>query len=354
MDDEKGYALIIVLWTIVIVGILFANLADETYLNNLLTRNDLKKREVRDASVSGLMYGIDTLKTEIDYNDLEGMTVKELEFEFGDDIDCQVKIEEVGSRLNLNYDPYWLLSSLKWWSKDLRKEIKENELFPNLSFAREIIEEKHDKDYKKFSFDVASKEVMTYGKFNINYSRLDSLKKLLELRDVDENQINIIMYEVNRIRREKKLIDEIDDIPDLINGLDKSSFDKIKSYLSTDGRININLVPKELLEVLIERILLSVDGDPKLASRYSSLIVNYRDDYRIEDFKKLQTRLNIFQGEGFNLLNVYFSTYSKYFSIKVKSLSKNLKIKKDLNVIVERLKVGRGTYKIKIINWFES
>ncbi|PRX30493.1 general secretion pathway protein K [Orenia metallireducens] len=354
MNDEKGYALIIVLWIIVIVGVIFANLADETNINNLLTRNDLKRREVRNAALSGLMYGIDTLKEEIDYSDIEGMIVKELDFEFGSDIDCQVEVEEIGSRLNLNYDPYRILSSLKWWSKDLTEEIEKSDLFPNLSFAKEIIEENYDKDYKKFSFDLVPKEVITYGNFNVNYSRLDSLEKLLELRDVDESQRDIIIQELTRLRREDKVIKLVDELPNLIAGLDMTSFDKIKPYLSTEGRININLVSKELLDVLIERILISRDKDSKSSSRYTSLIVNYRDNYQIKDFKQLQNHLNIFRGEEFDLLNVYFSTYSKYFSIKVKSLSKEMKIQKNLKIIVKRLKTNRDSYKIKIINWAES
>ncbi|OCL27221.1 hypothetical protein U472_07055 [Orenia metallireducens] len=354
MKDENAYALIIVLWSIVIIGIIFANLADEAYLNNLLTRNDLKRREVRDASLSGLMYGIDILKEEIDYRDVKDMIVKELDFESGNDISCQVEIEEIGSRLNLNYDPYRTLSSLKWWSKDLEQEVEKSDLFPNLSFSKEIIEENYNKDYEEFSFDIVSKEVTTYGKFNINYARLDSLRKLLELRGVDESQRNIIIQELSRLRREDKLIDLVDEMPNLITGLDMTSFDKIKPYLSTEGRININLVSEELLDVLIERILISRDKDSKSSSRYSRLIANYRNNYQIEDFEKLRSHLNIFQGEEFDLLNVYFSTYSKYFSIKVKSSSQDIKIQKNLNVIVERLKTGRDTYKIKIINWTES
>jgi general secretion pathway protein K len=354
VKDENAYALIIVLWSIVIIGIIFANLADEAYLNNLLTRNDLKRREVRDASLSGLMYGIDILKEEIDYRDVKDMIVKELDFESGNDISCQVEIEEIGSRLNLNYDPYRTLSSLKWWSKDLEQEVEKSDLFPNLSFSKEIIEENYNKDYEEFSFDIVSKEVTTYGKFNINYARLDSLRKLLELRGVDESQRNIIIQELSRLRREDKLIDLVDEMPNLITGLDMTSFDKIKPYLSTEGRININLVSEELLDVLIERILISRDKDSKSSSRYSRLIANYRNNYQIEDFEKLRSHLNIFQGEEFDLLNVYFSTYSKYFSIKVKSSSQDIKIQKNLNVIVERLKTGRDTYKIKIINWTES
>ncbi len=341
IEDNRGYALLIILWTLVILGVIFSSLVDETYLSTLLVKNSLDNKRVDQALVSGVMLGIEQLLSDkTDYDTVEDQWLEVMQSEL-DNIQYQVEIKDVGSRLNINYLPYGSLEYFDWWDKKKEKEfkelIKEEGLIYQLSMLESIIGDEYDQ---------ASEYLTINGKFNINTGNLVMFQKLTDSLGLDPvERDKIIGYLVEK-RRINQIIESVDDLEILYRkrGLLPESLDLVRSYLVAKGDININLVKEENLESILNRIF---NSNSKKAQRYTEEIIDYR---RKEEIKELSQLKLFLTGINLKRFSQYFSTFSKYFLIKSTILNGN-DYQSEVSAVIERYQDDLKNWRVRIIQW---
>ena len=340
IKDDEGYALLIVLWSLVILGVIFSNLTDESHLNNLLIRNSLDNKEVDQTLVSGIKLAINKLiNDKTDYDTKDDQIFKAIETNLNG-VNCLVEIKDVGSKLNINYISYNILDNFSWWNakpeKKFKKFIKEKGLIYKLSLLKKIVPEHYD-EFSDFS--------TIYGKFNLNTGNLVNFQILadsLEVPIIERNKI--IAYIIDQ-RRTDKLIKEVNNLKSLLGkGLSVENFKKLKPYLTTKSQININYVNQEILEFLLPEVL-NIDNSE--VSDYSEEIIEYRKQEKIEEIKQLKF---IFPNLSVEQLKEYFSNNSKYFLIKSRVPAKG-QFKQEIRAVVHRYKDNLDNWKIEVVRW---
>jgi general secretion pathway protein K len=325
---NQGYALIIVLWSMVILSIIFVNLVDEVHLNSLLLRNNLDSQNAYQTLVSGFIFGANELKADNNnYDNKEDQWVKAIEGELNN-FKYRVKIEDIGSKLNINYLSVEDLQNLNWWDKEVEGYFKER-LIPELILLKEIIG-----DYSK-----VEEVFTTYGAFNLNNNSLERLKVLMDFLDIDQFESQLILNFLDKKRKEKGIVSKINDLQVLyLQGLSMSTLDKLKDYISTQGSININFASSETLELLFK--ILKVNR----ADRIKILEANRRGN--IKEISQLKV-----SDQG---IKSYFTTESRYFLIEVQCYNLSGKKVKELRSRVKRIKDDENQWEIKILRWSEK
>lgn len=334
----RGYTLIIVLWAIVIISLTLTSLIDEVHLNNLILRYNLDERQFNQVATAGIIKGINQLLIdETTYDTKFDLWYKELKEET-QEFTSTIKIEDIGSRLNINFAPFKIIEELDFWEEELTEELKELDLIPNLIFLKEFLGE----DYK------SGKEVLTtQGLFNIYYSPLSSLAKLLELVGTDEQHIELILKDWQEFRKTNINIELLEELAVLIESLDLLTFNKIEPYLTHKASMNINFVPEKVLKATLTGLW---ELEKLKINDYLAELISLRQTEGIEEFNQL---LNIFPINKYNQLEKYFTTSSYYFIITSTVVS-NTGQTKEIRAVVERFKIDNDKWQIKIVEWLEE
>ncbi|AGB41468.1 type II secretory pathway, component PulK [Halobacteroides halobius DSM 5150] len=336
-NKNQGYALIIVLWTIVILSIILTSLVDEVSLNTMLVSNNLQQKRTDQVAVSGVMLGINQLKKDkTDYDTNNDQWTKVIEGELNN-LKYKVRIKDIGSKFNINYNSYQLFYSFGWWNRELEKRLKQG-LISDLV----LMKDSFGKDY-----DQAEKFLTTYGKFNLNTDRLESLKQLMLSLQINEFQTGLVIDYLRKQRKQNNMFRNIDKLDKLyLKGLAASTVEKIEPYITTKGRININIARQELLSaILSQQLRVGLDS----SHLYINKILNYRQENGIKNLNNLQRIMSVKKLEA---IKPYFTVTSHYFLITTKIFSGSNNFKKEVKAIVKRKKKN-NQWQVKILRWQE-
>jgi general secretion pathway protein K len=326
--EDEGYTLLIVLWVIVILSVVLVNLVMELQLESFVVKNNLTDSQVEQAEVSGIMAGINQLKqdeTEFDARDDEWTnTITE---EIGGS-EYKVNIKPLDNKLNINYIPYKVLKELDWWTKEIQEKIEKEDTIPDLLMIKDILGD---------NYSQARQSLTTYGRFNLKNDRPKGLKKLMDLLGMRRSDINEVINHLSSRGREKQSIEEVEDLEDLAKDLSPGTLDELKPYLTVTGRLNINFVSPEMLEIL------SAATNIKAAPIED--IITHREEEPIE---KLEQLIEVLNGEQLSKLEPYLTTTSCYFAIEVEVMSNSDEVDSTLKAVVKRTRED-NKWKVEIL-----
>ncbi|ACL70621.1 general secretion pathway protein GspK [Halothermothrix orenii] len=332
---EQGYTFLIVIWALVILSIIFVNLYEEVQLNNRLTEYRILQNEQKNILFSAVNIGINKLKRDkTEYDTRNDSWLKPVNRKIKG-INYKVKITDVGSRLNINYDRLSTLRLFSWWPESIEKDLK-GRVIPDILLLKEVFDE---------SYPEASELLTTLGQYNVNTDRLKGFYILLIKSGIRDFQAKLIVDSLRKVR-EEKYINKVELLPVYIKGLDLNTFEKIKPFLTTEGRVNINMAPEEVVEAIIR----SLDINPDLKENYINKILEYRE---VRGFKNIDMLDKIIARQDRLKLEKYFGVTSSYFLIKVEVTRGPVIQTAEALVHRSEDRDNKG-YKIRILRWYEN
>ena len=333
---NKGHTLIVVLWTIVILSIILINLVDESSLKNLIVINNFKDKKIYQKTVSNVMTGINKLKyDENDFDSSKELWFQPLEYKEAN-ITYKVVIKDVGSKLNINYTPYNVFSEFKWWNEDLKKRVNKSKRIFDFIMIQGFIDDDNVENIKR--------KITVMGKFNLNTDRLKALDNLLIDLEIGNFEKNLIISYIEKKRNENYFIKVID-LQDLyLEGLSTTTFNKLKPYITDKGNLNINLVEKDIIDVIFDKEI-----KEEISSNFKEKLLVYRESKVIKDISQLEEIIN---NENCGILKKYFTVQSNYFLIKASAI-KSQEVIKEIVCTVKRYKGDKNQWEIKILKWKE-
>ena len=329
---EEGYTLIIVLWAIVILSLIFVNLIDKTHIENVLILNNKKNIKNYETILSAVNLGINQLKKDTTiYDSKKDNWYKPLEGRL-DGFNYTVLIRDSGSKLNINYTQKKILSKLSWWNKELKNNIG-NSLVPDLLYIKGLL---------GANYNNAKNVITTYSKYNINSDSINGMKNLLYFVGTPGGQVNVIVDSLEKYRKKEKRIKSINQIPAAVKGLDLSTLEKLRPYITVKGQININLVSENVLTAILRGL--------RMNQNQGEDIINYRGIYVIKEISQLE---EILSEENFKKIAPFLTTTSRIFTMKVIVSDDEGAHSEEVNLVLERSSSGKGNWNIKIIKWQE-
>lgn len=379
LKNESGYTLIIVLWALVILSIIFLCLYDEVSLDNYVVRNDMTEVELKNSAVNAVTLAIYKLKNdETEYDSLDDQWTKDLRgYLKNGEIEYRITIEDIGSKLNINYTSLDILKNISWWNEDLEAILKDKDPVIDMRLTKNLFAENYQSAHQLFT---------TYGKFNVNVSRLESLKKVLMINDFNQTQVDMLVNKLKELRQQRKhdekekedenngdkievdgeekensdyWINSMDELADIVEGIDLNTVDELKKYMTTKGRYNINLVDEEILTAVLKEI---IDNDNK-REQIIDQIKTRRTKKPFETLTELQE--SGISEEEFEKLENHFTVSSRYFLIKVvvweagnkgesgdekddNAYNENKDLSKEIHTTVERSREG-DKYTVEVL-----
>ena len=341
---EEGYALLLVIFAMTILSVIFINLVEVIHVNNLLVRNNLNERELRLAAESGLVRGIKKLLTDDTLSDSYDDDWTKPFSGIAGRIAYEVTIEDIGSRLNINYTSYRIISEcLPWWKPSFQTELEKHGLCSELVSLREILGE----DYPE-----AKKVLTTYGPFDLNLDRLEGISKLLRLLGVGEVHAELIVDSLEELRAEGYVFKTVDELPLHVIGMDLLTFSKLKPHLTVIPRLNINFLSDDLISAILK---LSALGLELTDERLEGLLAFLREN----EIKNLAQIMGFFPMRDMEVLDRYFGVRSRYFLITADADSAG-KGSFTLQAVVERTSRNlveserNREWEVKILRWLEK
>lgn len=335
---NEGFALIIILWVIVIVSFLLISLTEDIYLESYLTRNLLNQVQIQQIAQAGIARGIAALlndETLVDGRE-DGWT-KPIFGRIEDQGTFKVVIEDIGSRINANFFADPILSTL------IRDKVDEFILWRIEHYPFYHIDELSEFGY--YNFHEIIRHLTFYGKFNINTDDYSVLKEIMLAKKVSEWQIDPIIEELKKI---KEPFHSVDELIIKIPVLDVTTFSLIQDELVTEGGININLVDEETLYFVLGLL----KSTPKIKNKLQEL----RSKQLIEDVNDLK---EFFPKVYADRMVTYFNVSSRFFQISCTAKSTTSSIEKKIVVEIERIpsEIHQNQvikWNTKILSWVES
>lgn len=336
--SENGAALILVLWTVVILSFLLLSLAEEIQLESFLTRNLMDQIQVEFIAKAGISRAIADLKGDLTVADgVNEPWLLPIRGSIDDRGSFEVTIEDIGSRININYANELVLSNLL---TDRVKDFIEWRLTAGPFYLLQELKQFEGEDFTQLE------KVMTYyGKFNLNADDYSVLRQMMVRKRVSDWVADQIVEELRHV---EKPIETLDDLFIKVPSLDMSIFEMIQDDVDVIGNININLASEEVLTILAR-----VTG---LSDEQVEVITAFREQETIEYIDVLKKDLG---EESFKRLAPYLDVSSRYFRITCKAQSASTGIKKEIIVEVARIpeEVARGRvleWRTEILSWVES
>ena len=371
MKRAKGYALIVVLWSIVILTIIFVNLIDEAQLNNLLIRNNLEQRELKQAAVDGIIKAIDLLERDQSKADTRAEKwAQPIQFSRRPNLNCQVKVTDIGSKLNINYTAQddllklqnWDWEKVKWnkladkllWEEELSTPEAENKLGLIPYFSMLKAEFESTKDYQQ------SREFFTtYGAFNPNlhqerefYKLLYFLKEKLDLYTLNQT---VITKAGEKLAPTKGQASNRPEHFSTVKEFLKEAFPlnpelrtEIAPYLTVQKRININFVNQKVLQLILTKL-----HQDSLVSSPQDTAAKIIDYCKEDEIKKLSKVDQIGVGRISQELEPYLTTASSYLLIEAQAINEQTKRQQKVKAVVHKTRAEEKV-EIQIINWQEE
>ena len=334
-NKEEGYTLIIVLWSIVILTLIFSYLLDDFFLENFLVENYARQQEIKETALSAYNIGLNfLLNDETLYDAGSDPWVKGVKGEI-DGFKYTVSIKDIGSRINLNYDDPEIIERIDDWEGDLAKiyEYLEEGLMADLLFLKELLDVEDYQALRDYT--------TTYGNYNINQDSPRRINKILKFLDLTYVQNSVLAEGLAKLREEGQVIKDLDELPLLVEGLGVFLYEEIKPFLSTEGRININLVDEEILEA----IFLHYQLDRGLLD----IILSYREENEIKNLEDLNVLID---DEKFAEISGMFTTGSTFLEISVHVETEEM-IGYFISSVVKRV-YQDGKWRIEVLTWSEN
>lgn len=335
---NDGVALIMVLWTIVILSFLLLSLSEDIQLESFLTRNLMDQEQVEFLAQAGIARGLAEItgdRTLADGKDEPWS--KPINASIDNRGSFEVKIEDIGCRLNINFVGEPILPQL---ITDYGKEFADwrRDKFP-FSLMQEL------EEFPNFDFKGIANKITFYGKFNLNTDDYTILKEIMLKRKISEWTAEQIIQD---LRRAERPILSLDELPLKVPSMDLSTLGMIRDAVDVKGSININLVSEDLLVLIMRAYRAEQDQ--------ITYITTLREKETIESLDKLIPVLGEY---GYNLVSPLFDVTSKYLRITSTAKSASSAIEKKIVIEVERIpeKVAQGRvleWRTKILSWVES
>lgn len=330
--------MILVLWTVMILGFILLSLADEIRLESFLTRNLMEEIRVEFAAKAGLARAMAELTGDRTVADgLSEAWLLPIRGSIDDQGSFEATIEDIGSRININYANSLVLESMM---TDRVKSFLEWRREKGPFYLLQELEEFEGEDFTQME------EVMTYyGKFNLNADDSAVLRQMMVRRRVSDWVADQI---IDELQQAEKPIRSLDDLYLKVPSMDMAVFQLIRDDVDVVGNININLVNEEVLEILAR-----VTG---LGREQLDVIIAFRERETIESLEILQQDLG---EESYTRILPYVDVSSRYFRITCKAQSALTGIKKEIILEVARIpkEVARGRvleWRTEILSWVES
>ena len=342
-NKENGYTLLIVMWGLVVLTIIFVSLLDEAFLETMITRNVMDDEEINQTARSGLIHGIDVLKSD-DINDEGRFDVPEDEWAEEitgelNGVEYTVNIKDAGSKLNFNYTPESIIYELDWFEEELMEEFPEDYLIADLVLVKDIFGD---------NFENAREIFTVNNKFNVNTDRPESLEIIMEMENLSHADSERILNFVEELQEEGRIIESMDELRnELQKHIRPSVYEQIEPYFTAEGSLNINFVEESVLEPLLS----SVNEDHW--EDYLDNILTYREEEGIKNLDVMEELIP--DNEDRSKLIPYFTVKSNLFLIEVEVFHQLQEREDTLKVLVEREFVEEfgveEEYQVRIIKW---
>jgi type II secretory pathway component PulK len=345
LSDQRGATFIIVIWVIVIITFLLGSAVEEVDLDLNLSKNFSHWTSSYYLARAGVEEAITFLlddDNEYDSLDEPWSLLSErpwIELSTGE---YQVKIEDEGSKLNLNTITESLLKSLPVLSRedvdsfldwrDLEDGCKHrNGLF-------EAVEEiKYIQGFEKI-YDEVKGLFTVYGKFNPNIVDFEAFDALLIALGVDKFQSQMITNDLIARRHSGERFRTEEEFKDATTSFTEEIWEKLMPFITMEGSINLNTVSAALLEVIFSHIGLSQEVERVIEIRETA------------PFTNLSEIVN--EPEKLHALKDYFTVRSEYFYISARGKAKDSKVISGIEVIVRRYKESSDDkWNVKILSW---
>ncbi len=332
--NEEGYTLIIVLWSIVILTIIFSYLLDDVILDSHLIEGYSQQKQLREVALSAYNIGINSLlNDQTVYDSSQDDWLNPIEGSM-EGVSYLVKISDIGSRLNINYEDLAILREIKGWDEQIEAHI-EKSLIAELYLINNLISDDSSNDI------LINDSLTTYGKFNLNQDSPEKLHKLFNLLDLNYVSSEMIIESLKEYRDDGEMVTNLEELPTQIDGLDFSAFQKIKPFLTVQGRININLVSVDNLNAIFK--------GKEIDQAISNQILSYRKENEISEINELE---NLLGEDRFEEIAGLFTTQSKYIKLNISAVMAE-KRRYEIDCIITR-EYQDGNWQIEVISWSEN
>lgn len=298
--EEDGYALIIVLWSIVILSIIFSYLLDDFFLDSYLVEAYSQQQKLKETALSVYNIGLNTLLNDKTiYDTGRDDWINEFKGDIND-IKYTMNIEDIGSKINLNYDNLDILNELDDWDGDV-DEIRtclEEDILPDILFLKGVLDDQN--------YQVLSDYTSIYGNYNVNHDSPQKINKILKFLELDFVDSNLLADSLTNYREEEGEISNFDELSLIWNHLGISVFEDMKPYLNLEGRININLVNEDILKAIFKFY--------GLDSNLVESVMAFRKEKELKNLDDLSFLIN---AEDFEELKNFFTTYSTFLELDI-------------------------------------
>ena len=341
LKSEKGVALIVVLWVMVILSFLLISLSEDIQLESYLTRNIMEKTHIKYVAQAGIARGIAALQNDETLADgVDENWVEPIEAQIEDKGTFEVEIEDIGSRFNINNvgDPV-LTALFNEESKGFSKWRIQH--YP-------IIISEELSEYQGIEIAGMEDMITYYGNFNILTDDQTILKEIMIANDVTTWSADQMIEKIEEMKESKEPIKSFDQLMKKVPGFDMTTYERIKDDVDMTGNINVNLASKKVLKKLVDSLDLSVDN--------VEAISKLRQEHTIKDINELK---QIITEENLKRLTPYLDVNSRYFRITCHAKSTSKSLEKKIVVELERIpeKISQGMvleWRTKILSWLES
>ncbi|MEW6096916.1 MAG: type II secretion system protein GspK [bacterium] len=386
-NNQKGIALIMTLWLVIILAVMAFELANLMRVESNVVSNFREDAQAYSLAEAGVITAINSLIMDEskDYDSLEDSWAKVIsqELETGS---FTVKIVDEQRKININeVDSTVLKEFLKLFTHEKVDELTENIIdFKDANFKKwdGSLEEK---DNKNLLFDTIYELQLVKGIVsddkNFFYELKDHITVTgkINLNIVDNNTMATLMYEagtqtdLTTLELEQKL-EEYENMANkaidfrkakkegegalpyivsntdtrLITALGNKHYERIKSHVTWLGKINVNTASKEVMYAYFLGVL---GADSK---HFADEIISAREETPFKTYRELDDRIagfnTIKKANDYIPVREYLTIKSTHFTIESVGALKESSFTKKITAIVEREEKA-GRFQIKILSW---
>lgn len=378
--EEKGIALLVVLWGMVVVALLVGAFTTMMKLEIGVARNHRDARQALQLAKVGVGEAVLHLYADDNgYDTPEDSWASPIYGEVpGSGGSFGATVEDEGSRININTAPAAILRELPGVDEDEVASIldwRDVDEEPREFGAESSYYQGLDDPYnsKNGLFDTEKQVrlvkgmdevyseiepyVTVWGKVNVNAASLESFDALLVSLGVDTFAAMDISNALGAYRTGKvRAFENLQNLPEVIPALSDEVFKAVSPHLTVDGEININFVDDNTLGVLFVALGFEESIFEQLISARNTRF--FRNINELVGFG--------FKEKDFAIVRNYFSTTSSYFRIRSTGKITASGTERTLEVIVRRYRRpqdegsqgsgkgdGESMWEIDIVSWEE-
>ncbi|MGE5576781.1 MAG: general secretion pathway protein GspK [Syntrophothermus sp.] len=364
LNSQRGAALIVVLWLLVLLGLVVGFFMQRSHLELLVTRNFMEDSRNSQEVRAGINEGIRLLLA--DDNDYDSLADSWALAEGNDRY--TLRIVDEGSRINLNAMreailgqlpgilPEELAALLDW--RDLDDQARQGgaedsyymglpERYHATNGRFEVKEELKLVKGLSEVYDSWVDLVTVYGPLNVNTAAIDGLDALFASRGVDKFTAQFILNELILYRQGAPLgsLKDLEEWRKKMPSMTEEIFKKVQPDLTVEGTINVNTVSREVLLTLFRGL--------NLSDAYVDPLISARGKMAFPDLSQVKP---VFGGntDAFNKLKNFFTTRSSYFTIEARARP-GTGARGAARVTVYRYHPGGEgkKWRVKILSWEE-